>query len=128
VTSRIPSPANIFASNPLQVPYGVTARRNGCLYQFSRGSLAWADPSRVKLLIQHDRSQAIGRAVSMDDRPEGLFATFQVVRTPEGDRALVLAEDGVYHGLAIGLTDQAQFSTCGGVWHSGEGTPWWRSR
>jgi HK97 family phage prohead protease len=123
-----PESRNIFAVDQaartitgLAVPYGVTARRNGRTYQFSQGSLTWAEPSRVKLLIQHDRSQAVGRGVTFEDGPDGLRVTFKIARTPEGDRALVLAEDGVYDGLSIGLLDDAQFSERSGVWHSGQG-------
>ncbi len=105
----------------LAVPYGVTAKRNGRTYQFSQGSLTWSDPSRVKLLIQHDRSQAVGRGVAFTDGPAGLTVQFKVARGAEGDRALVLAEDGVYDGLSIGLLDDATFSERSGVWHSGQG-------
>jgi HK97 family phage prohead protease len=105
----------------LAVPYGVTARKNGRIYQFSQGSLTSGDPSRVKLLIQHDRSQAVGKATILDDRPAGRYATFQVARTREGDRALMLAADGVYDGLSIGLRDDAHFSLVGNAYHSGQG-------
>ena len=105
----------------LAVPYGVTARKNGRTYQFSQGSLSWTTPSRVKLHIRHDHSQAVGKATVLDDRPDGLYATFQVARTPEGDRALVLAADGVYDGLSIGLRDDAQFSLVDNIHHSRQG-------
>ena len=106
----------------LAVPYGVTARKNGRTYQFARGSLRLpADPSRIKLHIQHDRSQAVGKATILDDRPDGLYVTFQIARGPEGDRALMLAADGVYDGLSIGLRSDARFSLVGDVHHSGQG-------
>lgn len=105
----------------LAVPYGVVATKNGRRYQFSQGSLTWSDPSRIKLHIQHDHSQAVGKATVLDDRQDGLYATFQVARTAEGDRALVLAADGVYDGLSIGLANDAQFSERGGVHHSAPG-------
>ena len=105
----------------LAVPWGVAALRNGRRWQFSKGSLAWSDPSRIKLLIQHDRSQAVGKAVELTDTDHGLFARFKIARTPEGDRALALAEDGVYDGLSIGLNNDAQFSARDGVNHSKAG-------
>lgn len=105
----------------LAVPYGVPARKNGRIFQFSQGSLTWNQVSRVKLLIQHDRSQAVGKAVELEDRPEGLFCKFKVARGPEGDKALALAEDGVYDGLSIGLTESAQFSNNDGIFHARPG-------
>lgn len=93
----------------LAVPYGVVATKNGQRYSFTAGSLRWSDTSRVKLLMQHDRSQAIGKAVELRDTPEGLYATFSVARGAEGDRALSLAEDGVMDGLSVGLADGAKF-------------------
>jgi len=105
----------------LAVPYGVSALRNGRRWQFSQGSLVWGEASRVKLLIQHDRSQAVGRTVWLQDRDDGLFARFRIARTAEGDRALALAEDGVYDGLSIGLADDAQFTARGGIQHSQPG-------
>jgi len=102
----------------LAVPYGVAAKKNGHRFQFSRGSLTYPEVSRVKLLMQHDRSQAVGKAVEFTDSPEGLWVKFQVARGPEGDRALTLAEDGVFDGLSIGLRDGGKFSRREGINHS----------
>src|SRR5262249_12053187 len=50
-----------------------------------------------------DHSQAVGRAISLDDTPQGLYARFKVARGAEGDKALQLAEDGVRDGLSVGI-------------------------
>jgi HK97 family phage prohead protease len=85
----------------LAVPYGQPSY--GDQYVFERGSLNIPDKaSRVKLLISHDRTQAVGRATAFEETDDGLYATFSVARGTEGDRALALAEDGVLDGLSIG--------------------------
>src|SRR5262249_25516341 len=85
----------------LVVPWGKVARSGFARWKFTRGSLAWAAPSRVKLNVGHDRSQAIAEAIRLTNTNEGLDATFQVARGSEGDKALALAEDGVLDGFSI---------------------------
>ena len=102
----------------LAVPYGKVGVSNGQRFQFSRGTLKFADVRRVKLWVQHDRNQAVGVATKLDDREDGLHAEFSVARGVEGDRILSLAEDGVLDGLSIGLGRGAQFATRDGVQHA----------
>jgi HK97 family phage prohead protease len=83
----------------LIVPYGQSA--NG--FRFERGSITWADVSRVKLLLGHDANQAIGVATELSDTARGIRGRFRVARGVEGDRALELAEDGVLDGLSVGV-------------------------
>lgn len=85
------------------VPFGPVARSGGRKWRFSAGSLKFSDISRVKLLIDHDNSQAIGKATKTWATPEGQWATFKVARTPAGDRALALAADGVMDGFSVGV-------------------------
>lgn len=101
----------------LAVPYGVAARSKGKLYQFSQGVLKYADPRRVKLWVQHDKTQAIGVGTKFEDTPQGLMVEFSIARGAEGDRALSLAEDGVLDGLSIGLADVPKFTLKGDVHH-----------
>ncbi|WP_395691788.1 phage portal protein [Nocardioides sp.] len=99
----------------LAVPYGKVGVSNGQKFTFSKGSLKFADPKRVKLWVQHDKNQAIGFATQLDDREDGLYAEFQVARGAEGDRILSLAEDGVLDGLSIGLGRGGRFQTRDGI-------------
>jgi HK97 family phage prohead protease len=99
--------------------YGVPAISNGVRFQFSKGSLKWDDVSRVKLLMAHERSAAVGKAIALEDREDGLYATFKVARGPEGDRALLMAEDGVWDGLSIGTRSTgAQYDHRDGIYHA----------
>lgn len=103
----------------LAAPYGVASTSNrGRRFQFSNGSIRLpADIGRVKLLVGHDRAQAIGRAVELESTASGLWARFRVARGDAGDRALAMAADGVWDGLSIGLRDDAQFEARDGLMH-----------
>jgi HK97 family phage prohead protease len=95
----------------LAVPYGVTASKGGRSYRFSAGSLVLpSNPSAVKALMDHDRTQAVGVLRSAVDGEDGMRVALGIAATPEGDRALQLAKDGVYDGLSIGLAEGAQFA------------------
>ncbi|MBK7823475.1 MAG: phage portal protein [Tessaracoccus sp.] len=87
----------------LAVPWGQTARSDGRKFRFAPGSLTWSDVSRVKLLRDHNYSQAVGRAVALDSDDTGLWVRFKVAVGPEGDRVLALAAEGVLDGLSVGV-------------------------
>lgn len=58
--------------------------------------------SRVKVLWMHDRWEPIGKPVEMREDATGLFTRSYISKTPEGDKALTLAEDGVVDEMSIG--------------------------
>lgn len=93
----------------LLVPYGKPAFSGGDQWQFSKGTLKYSDPSRVKLWIQHAPDSACGYAAELDDRDDGLYGTFKVARGVDGDKALSLAEDKVLDGFSIGLGRGGKF-------------------
>lgn len=95
----------------LAVPYGKPGKSMGRWFRFSKGTLKFADPTRVKLWIQHDPERVVGVATAIEDRDDGLYATFKIGRGPEGDRAIMLAEDGILDGLSIGLAEGGRFTT-----------------
>lgn len=88
----------------LVMPWGVEAMdsRGMGVWRFQRGSISWSHVRRVKLLRDHDIHQPVGVAVSLEDRAEGLWGVFQVARGLEGDKVLMLAEDGVLDGFSAG--------------------------
>lgn len=86
------------------MPAGATATKYGRRWRFAVGALRWLELGRVKMLRDHDRSQAIGRAIRMEYTADGsLIVTFKISRGAAGDEALALAEDGVYDGLSVGV-------------------------
>ena len=103
----------------LVVPYGVTAVSRGARWQFGPGTIQTpADPSRVKLWINHDPNQAIGYATEFTDTPEGWFGAFKVAPGAEGDRALDLAANHVLDGLSLGVGIGGTHRVLDGVNHA----------
>lgn len=70
--------------------------------RFAFGSLTWADPRRVKLLVQHDEARSVGYATELTWSAElGLVGTFYLPPGPEGDVALAEADNGIRDGLSV---------------------------
>jgi len=66
------------------------------------GSIEIDDPSKIKLLSQHDMKKPVGRMLSATVRPDGIYATFKLSRSTGGNDALVMASEGLVSGLSIG--------------------------
>jgi HK97 family phage prohead protease len=95
----------------LAVPYaGATAINQGETYAFQRGSIAFTDPKRVKVYVEHDKARVIGFATKLDDRPEGLYAELKIANIPEGDHALLMASEGLWDGLSAGFKAGGRFA------------------
>ncbi len=99
-------------------PYGVAADLGGgMLESITRGAFGTPDPSMVALKLETGSNHAgpvIGRAISFDDRADGLFATFAVSETQAGDDALTLATDGAV-GASAGMLIQEVHPSPDGV-------------
>jgi phage head maturation protease len=102
----------------LAVPYGVIGTKAGQRFVFAKGTVTWGDPKRVKLYIAHDAAQAVGHAFELRETDAGLEAAFKVARGAEGDKALSMADDGVWDGLSIGPGEGVKFQLRSGVHHA----------
>ena len=70
---------------------------------FEAGSIDITEPTKIKLLSQHDMKKPVGRMVSAEYREgQGLFATFKLSRSTGGNDALIQAQEGLVSGLSIG--------------------------
>ena len=70
---------------------------------FEAGSIEIADPSKIRLLSQHDIKKPVGRMVSAEVREgDGIYATFKLSRSTGGNDALVMAQEGLVTGLSVG--------------------------
>ena len=96
----------------LCVPYNVTQRvqdPGGPPYDelFAPGCFTRAlrAPNRVGLCFEHrdGLTDRVGRAVTLEDRPEGLWGSFQVVGGMIGDHALALVDEGMVAGFSVGF-------------------------
>jgi hypothetical protein len=76
----------------LLIPYGEEGRTNVGRFTVpvEAGAVALpADPVVVGINTDHVRSDGVGRAVRVwEQLPEGIYATFAIANTPEGDAAL----------------------------------------
>jgi HK97 family phage prohead protease len=71
-------------------------------YTFAAGSIDITDPSKIKLLSQHDLKKPIGRMTAAETRSDGVYATFKLSRSSGGNDALIMAQEGLVTGLSIG--------------------------
>ena len=89
------------------VPFGDTGNTSVGPVSFAPDSITFGAPSDVKLLLEHDNRQPVGRAIAIETRPDGMYATFSISRTTRGDDALVEAADGLRTGLSVGVEVKA---------------------
>lgn len=95
------------------VPYGVTIDNvldvtgEHIRERFEYGSFSRSIRERghkVKLLTQHDhRKLAVGKAVELREEPDGLYSSFEVANTRDGDELLELVRTGVIDSFSIGF-------------------------
>jgi HK97 family phage prohead protease len=71
-------------------------------YTFAANSIQIADPTKIKLLSQHDLKKPIGRMTAAEVRNDGIYATFKLSRSSGGNDALIMASEGLVTGLSIG--------------------------
>jgi len=105
------------------LPFGVVGKTNIGGFTVEAGAIALpADPSVVTLNIEHDREQPVGRAVRLEERAEGVFASYQIARTPEGDEALADIKSGRRKSLSMeakGVIVRAGKAVAGRIFGSG---------
>ena len=70
---------------------------------FERGAINISDSSKVKLLLEHDPKQPIGRAQFFNETEEGIFASFKISKSSRGTDALIEASEELRTGLSVGV-------------------------
>jgi HK97 family phage prohead protease len=70
---------------------------------FERGAINISDTSKVKLLLEHDPKQPIGRAQFFNETEEGIFASFKISKSSRGTDALIEASEELRTGLSVGV-------------------------
>ena len=71
-------------------------------YTFEAGSIEIADPSKIRLLSQHDMKKPVGKMLSAEMKEDGIYAVFRLSRSQAGSDALIMASEGLVSGLSIG--------------------------
>jgi len=84
-------------------PYGEVGYTSAGAVVFERGSIAIPDASKIKLLMQHDSTKPVGRAMNFSDATDGVYASFKISGSTRGQDALVLAQENLVSGLSVGV-------------------------
>jgi hypothetical protein len=86
----------------LLVPYGEVGNTNLGKFSIPKGTAALPrDVSVIGANLGHDREQPVGRALSIKDSNAGLFASFKVADTDEGDMLLADIASGKRSKLSV---------------------------
>jgi len=81
---------------------GEIGRTNLGEYAFAANSIQIADPSKIRLLSQHNMQKPIGKMISAEERKDGIYAVFRLSKSTAGSDALIMAQEGLVTGLSIG--------------------------
>ncbi len=89
----------------LVAPYGEIGHTSAGPVMFERGSITYAEASKIKLLMQHQPDKPVGRAISFSEgtSPEGIYGSFKLSSSSRGQDALVLAQENLVSGLSVGV-------------------------
>ena len=87
----------------LIAPYNEIGHTSAGPIMFQRGSLTYADATKIKLLMQHQQDKPVGRAISFSDSTEGVYGSFRLSSSTRGQDALVLAQENLVSGLSVGV-------------------------
>ena len=71
---------------------------------FAKGSIEIGDPGKVKMLMQHRPEKPIGRMQSnYKETEDGIYASFKISASMQGQDALILAGEQLIDGLSVGV-------------------------
>jgi HK97 family phage prohead protease len=71
--------------------------------KFRAGSVQFEDVKKIKFLLEHDSKKPLGRAQSIMEEDNALYATFKVTSTSRGNDALIEASEDLRSGLSVGV-------------------------
>jgi hypothetical protein len=70
---------------------------------FAKGSIDIGDPGKVKMLMQHSPERPIGRMQKFNEEQDGIYASFKISASMQGQDALILAGEQLIDGLSVGV-------------------------
>jgi HK97 family phage prohead protease len=70
---------------------------------FEKGSIEIDEPTKVKLLLEHDPKSPIGRMKNVNEDDSGIYAEFKVSNTTRGTDSLIEASENLRSGLSVGV-------------------------
>ena len=84
-------------------PYGEVGNTSAGRVVFAENSITVPEPSKVKLLMQHDNSKPVGRMQSVTSTKTGLYGSFKISASTRGTDAILLAQEQLMDGLSVGV-------------------------
>ena len=70
---------------------------------FAKDSIEIGDPGKVKMLMQHKADKPIGRMQKFNKAEDGIYASFKISASMQGQDALILAGEQLIDGLSVGV-------------------------
>lgn len=70
---------------------------------FAKDSIEIGDPGKVKMLMQHRPEKPIGRMQKFNKAEDGIYASFKISNSMQGQDALILAGEQLIDGLSVGV-------------------------
>jgi HK97 family phage prohead protease len=86
------------------VPFGKPGNTSAGKVVFAEGSFVELDPKNVKLLLEHDGTKPIGKAVEFSITESGIDGKFKVSKTTRGTDTIIEAQDGLRTGFSVGAS------------------------
>jgi len=85
------------------VPFEETGNTSVGKVVFAKGSIEIGDPGKVKMLMQHRPEKPIGRMQKFQQAEDGIYASFKISASMQGQDALILASEALVDGLSVGV-------------------------
>lgn len=88
----------------LIAPFNEVGFTNAGEVIFKRGVFGDIQASAIKLLADHEMSRPIGKMVAVEEKEEGIYATFKLGSSTRATDALIEASEGLKNGLSVGAS------------------------
>ena len=85
------------------VPYEEVGNTSVGKVVFAKDSIEIGDPGKVKMLMQHQADKPIGRMQNFNKAEDGIYASFKISASMQGQDALILAGEQLIDGLSVGV-------------------------
>ena len=85
------------------VPYEEVGNTSVGKVVFAKDSIEIGDPGKVKMLMQHKNDKPIGRMQNFNKAADGIYASFKISASMQGQDALILAGEQLIDGLSVGV-------------------------
>jgi HK97 family phage prohead protease len=85
------------------VPYEEVGNTSVGKVVFAKDSIEIGDPGKVKMLMQHRPDKPIGRMQKFNKAEDGVYASFKISASMQGQDALILAGEQLIDGLSVGV-------------------------